>query len=352
MEGWIFLKKLLLVSGLALCLVVGGCSNISQSVKNAGIDKIFDEKVEDLTDSVLSAKRVGTIPGRAILDHSPKAWANTPGGEENSQGEGQGTTDGEEDSQGGEEDQGEDSQGEEKESSAPSEENSKEDEYVIDTPEELHPSGVDYEDLTPVENVLVDYQRGGRWVREVLDKDGDRYAHPMVEAKIPDELITQARAYFNYMTEINDYLGDHEAYKGVHTDVTLRYAYKYEGTNNYVFFFREYIPKTLLTTNNEAKVVVGEDGGLVQYLSFGERNKNALTYEPRYDEKEAEKRLWRKFSLNLHYGYADEYQLTDMYLKIPTNGDYRKAPKAFRPQWFGEFRNENNSFMVHIADYY
>ncbi|MDO5713535.1 MAG: hypothetical protein Q4Q07_03795 [Tissierellia bacterium] len=333
-------KYIVLFISFTLILMMAGCDVIKN--QKGSMPSVEDDQGKP--DSVLSTKKLGTIPGRAILDYSPKAseepldvGVKDPVHEDLEEEDNSTTSNGKEDLSEDSEINIDDIEDEEEEED-------------INPEEELHMDGKSIEDLTPVKDYLVDYEKDGRWVREVLYKEGDRYNHVMGQAKIPESLTLQARDYFNYMTEINDYLGGIKGFENMDLDVTLKYSYQYLDTPNMVFYFREYIPKTLMTTGNEGKVVINEDGRLIHYLAFGRRNPNVLHYEPRYDEKTAEKLVWRRFNNKLH-GYVDDYLLTDLYLKIPTEGDYTKMSKQFRPQWFGEFRNEENSYLIPYPDY-
>lgn len=339
------MKKRLLPVLLMIVVMVAGCDYIDS--EQGGLPDIEDDRTKK--DSVLSVKQLGSVPGRAILDHSPRTSDDPMDvGVENPDVESYTPEDDDESEEA--DDDGEEDPGLSEDLREEYEDVKEEEEAEEESEESPYLEGKPLEELTPVKDYLVDYEKEGRWVREILHKDGDRYNHPMLETVPNESLRLQARDYFKYMTEINDYLGGIKGFDDSNTDLTLRFEYQYKDTELMVYYFREYIPKTLITTGNEGMVVLDYDGKLVHYLAFGRRNPNVLEYEPRYDQKTAEKLVWKKFNDKLH-GYVDDYLLTDLYLKIPTEGDYTQMPKEFRPQWFAEFRNEGNSYLIPYPDY-
>lgn len=352
---------------LGTSLLLGGCAQVQDVIKQLPLPASVEEVVtrEPEPDPVIGTKTYGTLPGRMILDYAP-----LPVEENGQEGEGQGqSTDGQEatsaggsdeltqeentevssdeSTQGGDDEATEDRDVEEQ---APVEEKPLKTSWTREEIEEiLTPHDTPMDQLSQVGDYLIDYHDQGRWVREALLKDGDRYNHPMVEAKIPEELVVMARGYFSYLTKMNDALAGEHAFDNQELDLTLCYSYQYENTDNYIFYYREYMPKSLLTTGNEGFVVLDKNGKLVHYLSFGRRNPVVLSFTPAYDQETAEKRLWKLFNNRLH-GYVDDYVLTDLYLKIPANGDLDRAPKSLRPKWHAEFRSPLHSHTQTLID--
>lgn len=338
---------------LGASLLLGGCTQIQDALTRIPLPEKVEEVIhhEPEPDPVIGTKSYGTLPGRLIMDYAPRPVSEESGGEtpspepsmngEENRDEGDLSTEGD-----GMEEDGR--MGQELDDTTPKA--PVKTHWTDEEVEELlAPHDTPIDQLTEVGDYLIDYHAEGSWVREALAKDGDRYAHPMVETQIPEDLLVLGRNYFSYLTKINDALAEEDAFSEKELDLSLLYGYQYEGTENYILYYREYLPRTLLTTGNEGYVVLDKNGKLIHYLAFGRRNPAVLSFTPAYDQKTAEKRLWKLFNNRLH-GYVDDYVLTDLYLKIPANGDYEKAPKALKPRWHAEFRSPLHSQTQTLLD--